>query len=100
MTVGGVAFGGVADFEDLGLPANSFHSNTPFASSGAQFNNIFPDFGIGYWEGFAYSTKTDTTTPGSANQFSAIPGNGSGGSSTYGIGFVGFTIQPIITLPA
>jgi hypothetical protein len=100
LSISGVSFGAVASFEDLGLPADSFHSNTPFTSNGAEFNNIFPDFGIGYWEGFAYSSKTDTTTAGSANQFSAIAGHGAGNSSTYGVGFVGFTISPVITLPA
>jgi hypothetical protein len=96
------AVAGVSDFEDLGLAPNSFHNNSPFASAGAQFNNSFIDFGGGFtaWEGFAYSSITDNTTPGFGNQYSAIPGHGAGGSPTYGVGFVGFSTAPVITLPA
>ncbi len=39
------------------------------------------------WTGFAVSNRTDTTTPGFGNQFSAIPGSGVGGSAKYGIGY-------------
>lgn len=93
---------GTVDFEDLSLPANSFHNNSAFVSGGAGFNNDFIDFGGGFtgWEGFAYSNTTDTTTPGFGNQYSAITGHGAGNSSTYGIGFVGTSTTPTITLPA
>jgi len=40
-----------------------------------------------YWSGWAYSKDTNTTTPGSANQYSAIAGTGADGSANYGIGF-------------
>src|SRR4051812_32397987 len=78
-------------FEDVGLPANSFSNNAGsggfFASGGNSFNNTFsPDFG-GIWSGWAISSKTDTTTPGFTNQYSAITGSGAGGSATYAVGF-------------
>ncbi len=53
-----------------------------FTSDIAFFHNSFTDFGsFSVWDGFSYSNKTDTTTPGFRNQYSAyhtgdpIPGN-------------------------
>src|SRR5687768_18416451 len=80
-----------ADFEDLPLASNSFYNGDPgglipgqshdgsFVSGGAKFNNLFAtdaQFGFSFWEGWAYSNKTDTTTPGFANQYSAFTGSG------------------------
>jgi Domain of unknown function (DUF4465) len=110
----GKAGAAIADFEDLPLAANSYYNGDPggltpgqsndgsFSSSGARFNNLFvvdPDFGFSYWNGWAYSNKTDTTTAGFGNQYSAFPGSGSGGSAIYGVGFIS-TPDPVIELPA
>ena len=87
------------DFEDVGsnlpIAGNLFYNGasalpgpTDFVAGGATFNNTFTSFGSGgFWDGFAYSQTTDTTTPGFTNQYSAFPGAGAGGSATYGIGF-------------
>ena len=93
------------DFEDLGagLPIggdffyngqSAFDPGDPdasdFVSQGAVFNNEFDDFGGGCcWQGWSYSQTTDTLTPGPVNQYSAITGQGVGGSATYGVGFSG-----------
>lgn len=89
------------DFEDVGsnlpIDGDAFYNGhsaipgpTDFSSGGATFHNEFTNFGGGCcWQGFAYSQTTDTTTPGLANQYSAIPGSGADGSATYGIGFTG-----------
>ena len=89
------------DFEDLGsnLPiSGDFFYNgcngsgppTDFSSQGATFTNSTAVFGSScYWQGWAYSQTTDTTTPGFGNQYSAIPGSGAGGSATYGVAFTG-----------
>jgi len=70
-----------------------------FTSGGAQFNNVFTDFGNGFtsWEGWSYSTTTDTETPGFGNQYSAFPGTGFG-DSVYGVGFTGGSTAPTIAL--
>jgi hypothetical protein len=97
------------DFEELGagLPIDGsfFYDGrsaydpgdpdaTDFESHGATFNNEFTEFVPGCcWQGFAYSQTTDTTTPGPANQFSAVTGAGVGGSATYAIGFPGGTVD-------
>jgi hypothetical protein len=96
-----MALAETADLEGLPLAASGVHNDSSFSSHGAEFNNHFTDFGGGFtgWEGFAYSNKTDTITAGFGNQYSAIPGHGSGNSSIYGIGFVGGSVQPTITLP-
>jgi hypothetical protein len=81
----------ISTFEDLGLPATSFNNNAGpggfFVSGGNAFNNSYsPAFG-GIWHGWAISSMTDTSTSGFTNQYSAIPGSGSGGSQTYGVAF-------------
>jgi hypothetical protein len=110
----GSAKAATADFEDLPLAADSFYNGDPgglmpgqshdgsFISGGARFNNLFAtdaQFGFSFWNGWSYSNKTDTTTPGFANQYSAFTGGGSGGSAKYGIAFFGAQ-PPTIELPA
>ena len=69
--------------------------NGGFSSNGANFSNYY-DSTFGSWEGFAYSNKTDTTTASYLNDTSAYPGSGAGGSSTYAVGFVGYSGLPTI----
>ncbi len=94
-------------FGDLGLPANAYWNGPDpsgsyqpdpwggagpvivggFTSGGATFNNTY-NTNYGNWSGFAYSSMTDSTTPGYGNQFSAIAGAGrDGGSDAYGVAF-------------
>ena len=75
-----LATAAVIDFDDLTVPAAGYENGAnlagAFTSGGASFNNYFStDFG--YWEGFAYSTKGNTTTAGFGNQYSAWSGGGS-----------------------
>ena len=62
---------------------------------GATFNNSYTDFGGGFfsWEGFAFSDRTDTTTAGFTNQYSAYPGGGAGGSSQYAVSYPSAIIE-------
>jgi hypothetical protein len=80
----------ISTFEDLGVPANSFVNNAgasgTFVSGGSSFNNSF-DSQFNSWSGWSVSSKTDTTTAGFTNQYSAITGSGAGGSATYGVAF-------------
>ena len=55
-----------------------------FTSGGVQFVNRY-NKSWGSWGGFGYSNRTDTTTAGSSNQYSAFPGSGSGNSSSYAV---------------
>lgn len=90
------------DFEELSLANESFYNGDPggfvtdhdgsFFSQGVKFSNTFTraDFGgfsVEFWSGWSYSNITDNTTPGFANQYSAFPGGGSGGSQNYGVSF-------------
>jgi len=101
------------DFEDLSLPdSESYWSGnyptdgiggtgelTGFVSRGAYFNN-FSDGDWGFWEGFAYSNMSDTTTAGYTNQYSAYTGSGfNSGDDIYAVGFVGYSIIPTVTFP-
>ncbi|MGQ9564532.1 MAG: DUF4465 domain-containing protein [Thermogutta sp.] len=102
-----LANAGVVDFEDVGasLPAESYWNGAPnsgnntFISGGFVFHNNY-NATWDVWDGFAYSNKTDTTTPGYLNQYSAITGSGAGGSRTYGVSFVNlWGSLPMIEVP-
>jgi hypothetical protein len=104
----GDATAAAVDFEDLKLAEDSFYNGSDgaggFTSGGASFNNTFTDFGGGFssWSGWSYSNRVDTTTPGFDNQYSAITGEGSVGSATYGVSFASTDDLGVsqITLPA
>lgn len=102
------------DFEDLSLPDNESSWSgtypvdgvggtgelTSFSSRGVAFNN-FSDGDWSFWEGFAYSNMSDTTTPGYTNQFSAYTGTGYDvGDDIYAVGWVGYSTIPTVTLPS
>jgi hypothetical protein len=59
--------------------------NAPYTAAGVAHSNGYSG---GYWEGFAISSRTDTTTPGWGNQYSAYAGSGAGGSQKYAVGYV------------
>jgi len=89
-------------FEDLSLSPESYYIGSDAAggyeSNGVEFNTYYDDTFGPYWEGFAYSNTTDTTTAGFTNQYSAITGGGKDGSQIYGVGYIGFMgIKPTIT---
>jgi len=83
----------ISGFDDLPLSPQSHYfpaATTTFSSGAASFGHAFTDFGFGCcWEGWTYSNRTDTTTPGFGNQFSAIAGGGAAGTANYGIAFFG-----------
>jgi len=94
----GLATATVVDLEDLGVSAPDQYENGAgmtgggFTSGGLRFNNDYtvdPQYGPA-WLGWAYSSMTDTATPGYGNQYSAFPGSGADGSLTYGVGFPGY----------
>ena len=79
----------VSTFDDLPLTPESFfdpNETTTFESGAARFQHNTP-FGACCWDGFTYSNRTDTTTPGFGNQYSAIPGQGVNGSSNYAVAY-------------
>ncbi len=84
----------VIDFEDLGLPPNSYYNGADgaggFTSRGALFNNTYNAM-YGTWIGWSYSDTRDVTTPGFMNQYSAykVPhGGGAGRSATFAVAYV------------
>ena len=84
----------IVTFDDLTLAPDTYYNGSDaaglFESTGVTFNNFYDNTYGPYWEGFAYSNTTDTTTLDYTNQYSAITGAGADGSSTYGVGYVGF----------
>ncbi len=92
LTMFGSAHGDVATFEDLGLAPGSYWNGSDesggFTSGDAYFSNGY-NSAWGSWDGWAYSTMTDTTTSGHLNQYSAITGSGVNGSDAYGVAYDG-----------
>ena len=83
-------FGG---FDDLSLASESYYNGSDaaggFLSGDTWYTNSFTDAGsYTFWDGWAYSNTTDTTTPGMVNQYSANTGGGAGGSDNYGVAYV------------
>jgi hypothetical protein len=79
----------VADFENISLTPNSYNNGSDlqggFQSGSAFFPNDY-DADIDFWVGWAISNKTDVTTPGFTNQYSAITGSGFE-SSNYAVAY-------------
>lgn len=81
------------DFESFTIEPDSFLNGSDgsggFTTSAIFLPNtfsVFPNFTA--WSGWSLSNKTDVTTPGFGNQYSAITGGGFEGSSNYAVGFV------------
>ena len=77
----------ITTFEDQGLVAGGYDNNPSPADHFTSFGNSFNNAQGFIWSGWAMSATTDTTTPGYGNQYSAIPGSGAGGSTSYGVAF-------------
>ncbi len=93
----------IATFENLKLPPQSYWNGSDnsggFASGGAYFKNSYYRADLyEWWDGFAYSNRTDKLTQGMDGQYTAIAGRGQGKSQTYGIGYVGWQQLPTMTL--
>ena len=80
----------VYDFEELSLGSAGYWNGSDgsgmFTSKDAVFMNRYNST-YGSWDGWAYSNKTDSTTPGYSNQYSAVTGAGAGGSANYGVAY-------------
>ena len=81
----------IATFEEYGLKAGEHRNNAAPAkgwkSAAIELPNTYvPDFD--YWEGWALSADTNTTTPGFLNQYSVRFGRGANASTTYAVGYV------------
>ncbi|HAQ18400.1 MAG TPA: PEP-CTERM sorting domain-containing protein [Prolixibacteraceae bacterium] len=80
----------VATFDDLNLAPDAIWNGSDlsgsFTSGGFTFFNAFNADWYS-WTGFAASTKTDATTPGWSNQYSAITGMGVAGTPGYAVAY-------------
>lgn len=88
----------VVTFESVTLPGSGYLNGSDgsggFIIDEVTFNNNYDDDSDS-WSGFAISNRTDNTTPGSLNPYSAITGGGYGGSSNYAVGY--YTTSEAIT---
>ena len=93
-----------ADFDDLGLAEGSYWNGSDlsggFVSSLMFFGNSF-NTNYGSWNGFAYSSVSDTNTAGWANQYAVwTPGSDVSGEGSYAVGYdSAWDEQDVITLP-
>ena len=80
----------VANFENINIGSQGFYNGSDgkggFTSGNFRF---FTDYTADWdsWSGFAASTKTDATTSGYANQYSAITGKGVAGTAGYAVAY-------------
>ncbi len=85
----------VVNFEDVTLAVDTFYNGTQDNLQGYSSNGIFfptdtAQYSWGYsWDGIACSNKTDVTTPGLDNEFSAFAGIGATSSAKYGVVYDG-----------
>lgn len=91
---GGAQAAVVSDFEQPVLAADSAFApgaDSSFTSGAASFAYDYSDWGGGFWSwsGWTYSNRTDATTPGYDNQYSAWAGSGAGGSAQYAVAYLG-----------
>lgn len=91
----------IIDFEDVILGSNGYYNGSDksgelingsyfntFQSGSAQFLNVYTPSTYGdYWSGFACSSKTDSITPGYANQYSVMAGTGALNSNKFGLAY-------------
>ena len=81
----------ISGFDDLPLAPGSHYApgaSTPFTSGGVSFHHDY-NADYGSWTGWVYSNETDATTPGYENQYSVYGAGGQGGSSNFGISYIG-----------
>ncbi len=102
LLLGGASKAAIATFDDLTLPPQSFWNGSEgsggFVSGESRFENHY-DAEWAFWDGFAYSNRTDPNVMGLPAQYHAIPGGGQGGSPNYGVVFVGWAALPTLTFP-
>ncbi len=75
-------------FEELKPGQDGYYNGADGAGGFTSGNAFFPthfDAQYGSWSGFAYSNIKNDTTPGLANQFGAIAGEGAGHSDVYSV---------------
>ena len=86
----------VAHFEEFNLqPGQYLNDASPskgFESGSIVLPNEY-NAEFNFWSGFAISADTNTTTPGFTNQYSAYPGRGAEGTTTYAMGYI---YEPIL----
>jgi len=103
LTISCISTADIANFDDLVLDPNSYWDGSDgsggFISGGAFFQNNY-NFDWLYWDGFAYSNITDTTTSGVTGLYNCIAGTGQGDSANYGVGYVGWNELPAMTFNA
>lgn len=80
----------IVTFETVPLPPAGYWNGSDGSGGvtldGVTFNNTYTAM-YDSWSGFAVSNRTDTTTPGYLNQYSAFTGGGAGGSANYAVGY-------------
>ncbi len=116
---GPAARAGIVGFEDVGAalgPESYWNGEARFSESGQEDGtfssgsltfhnhyeiNVFGDYSYPYWDGFAYSNRTnDPLLKDLKGQYQAVPGRGADDSATYGIGYAGaYGRVPTIDLP-
>jgi len=80
----------VSAFDDNPLPANTHWGGAGSGQTGFSSGlAYYPHFDRGWaWDGFVYSSETNSTVGGVGSQFSARAGGGALGTANYGVSYV------------
>lgn len=79
------------NFEEITIPEAGYVNNLEYQAKNIRFSNTYSESSYGpYWEGFSYSTLTDRTTPGTANQYSVYAASGADQSKTFALAYAAF----------
>ncbi len=83
-------------------PPSDGSINSSYSAGGARFLNTNSECcgGALFWNGFAYSNTTDTTTPGNSNEASAYAGAGANNSANYAVAYASRSNAPRIEFDA
>jgi hypothetical protein len=102
LLLAGVSQAALVTFDDLALAPDSYWNGSDgaggFTSGGVRFANHY-NADWAFWDGFAYSNRTDPNLSGLPAQYHVIAGGGQGGSVNYGVVFVGWEALPALTFP-
>jgi hypothetical protein len=103
LLLAGMTRAAIVTFDDLPLGPDSYWNGADgageFTSGEVRLVNHY-NADWAFWDGFAYSNRTDPNLAGLPAQYNAIAGGGQGGSANYAVAFVGWETLPTLILPA
>ncbi|MCL5282416.1 MAG: DUF4465 domain-containing protein [Planctomycetes bacterium] len=97
-----VSGAGIVTFDELPLAPDSYWNGADgaggFTNGEVRFANHY-NADWAFWDGFAYSNRSDPNLADLPAQYNAIAGGGQAGSANYAVAYIGWEMLPTLTLP-